>query len=397
MPSQYKMHMASYPPTDRNWKSITLDRQFNSKKPPVICNIQLTSAFKPGQTHVIIADTQDHSIRIGSWKNNSWQETVLATDINAPARANPCDFDGDGDLDFLIADLGDVFPNNGLVGNVLLLENVENQYQKKNLISGLGRVADVQSADFNNDGLLDLAIAEFGHGHGRVLLALQNEDKSFKYTTLLPGPGCIHVPVGDFNNDGHIDIACVLSQEEEEVWVCYNNGNGVFEPQCIFKSMNSDFGCAGLTVNDIDQDGDLDLLLPHGDNLEEFFHYPQTYHGCLLFVNQGMAQFNTRKISDLPGCYAASCGDIDHDGDQDVVLLSMVNDWRSEQATSVQILVNKGDLTFEPKQLANKPVGLITCAIGDINNDGKNDIIAGRFCVQPPFEFSGRIHAWINE
>ena len=392
----YPMYIYSSEKTDTDWAYQPLGNSQHDK-PPVICNVQLVQGLIPAKTVAIIADTQRHAIILGQLKNDKWVEDVICSELKAPARANPCDFDNDGDIDFLIAELGDVFPNDNLVGSVMLLENSNGIFELSTLISGLGRVADVQAGDFNNDGFLDLAIAEFGHGHGRVLQCIQLENGSFRVNPLLPGPGSIHVPVADYNNDGLLDIACVLSQEEEEVWVCYNDGKGNMENVCIFKSMNPDFGSSGLIAEDLDNDGDVDLLLPHGDNLEEFFHYPQTHHGCLLLENTGDKAFTRKKISSLPGCYAASCGDLDNDGDKDLVLLSMVNDWRSETACSVQILKNDGQLNFSSWQLASRPTSLITCAVGDIDGNGKNDIIAGSFQVQPPYNNKQPLHAWISK
>ncbi len=44
--------------------------------------------------------------------------------------------------------------------------------------------------------------------------------------------------------------------------------------------VNPDLGSAGLVKTDLDRDGDVDLLLPVGDNLEDQYSYPQPYHGC---------------------------------------------------------------------------------------------------------------------
>ena len=199
----YPMHTYSNELVDTNWTYRPLDNP-QRDKPPVICNVQLVQGLITEKTVAVIADTQKHAIILGQLKDDLWIEDVICSELKAPARANPCDFDNDGDIDFLIAELGDVFPNDNLVGSVILLRNSDGAFQRSTLISGLGRVADVQAGDFNNDGLLDLAVAEFGHGHGRVLQCIQQKNASFQLNTLLPGPGAIHVPLADFNSDGFL-------------------------------------------------------------------------------------------------------------------------------------------------------------------------------------------------
>lgn len=392
----YPLQGKSFPISALALQSVGLDTRAQ-QPPPVICNVQIVDLNQDGRNEVLITDAQAHALLLGQFKNGQWQETVIAEQLQAPARVEVCDFDQDGDLDILIAELGDVFPNDQLIGSVILLRNDQGSYTRETLIDGLGRVADVRCGDFNKDGRNDLAVAVFGHGHGQVLQFIQQPSGHFERRTVLEGPGSIHVPVADFNNDGHLDMACVLSQEEEEVWVCLNDGSGNLRPHCIFKSMNPDFGSSGLVAVDIDQDGDMDLLLPHGDNLEEFFHYPQAYHGCVLLVNNGDGSFNAQRISDLPGCYAAAVGDMNANGNLDVILLSMVNDWRRPDSASVLMLEHDGELGFVPRQIASQPIGLITCDIGDINHDGVNDIITGSFRIQPPFDRASRLHAWLGQ
>ncbi|NRA37263.1 MAG: VCBS repeat-containing protein [Planctomycetes bacterium] len=391
-PNQGKSYTASI----QTFISQKIGSPPHSTIPPVVCNVQIVDIDKNNTQELIICDTQQHAVLIGSYHEDNWQETIIAKDIIAPARSHVCDFDNDGDNDIIIADLGDVFPNDRLVGQIILLRNNSGVFDKEIIARDIGRVADVRSGDFNSDGKIDLVVAVFGHGHGEVLLLTQKDQSDFHKTQLLQGPGAIHTPIADYNNDGHLDFACVLSQDEEEVWIFYNDGTGAFDKQLIFKTLNNDFGCSGLLACDIDKDGDQDLILPHGDNLEEFFHYPQAHHGCLLLENKGNKYFKSKKISDLPGCYAAATGDIDADGHIDIMLLSMVNDWNNPHAASVIYLKHDGLLNFTAQQVASEPIGLITCDVGDINNDGLMDMVAGSFRIHPPFNRVSRLHTWLG-
>ncbi len=86
-----------------------------------------------------------------------------------------------------------------------------------------------------------------------------------------------------------------------------NDGKGNFTPRLLFESLNYDLGSAGLVKTDLDGDGDLDLLLPAGDNLEDSQSYPQPYHGCFWLENNAVGTkptpwaFTSHRISNLGG------------------------------------------------------------------------------------------------
>ena len=364
--------------------------------PPVICNVNVVDLNQDGVNEVLICDGQQHAVIIGRHKAGIWHESIIADDISAPAKTFVCDFDNDGDLDIIVADLGDIFPNNKHIGNVWLLENANHGYKKHLLLTQLRRVADARAHDFNGDGFLDIIVSEFGHDFGSVLLFQQQHDSTFEKTTLLEGPGSIHCPILDVDNDGDMDIATLLSQNEEEVWILINNGEAIFSPQQIYYSLNDDFGCSSLFTSDLDNNGFVDLVLTHGDNLEEFYHYPQEHHGCLVFYNIN-GVFKKDRVSAMPGCYSASIGDMNGDGLKDIVLASMVNNWNKTEATSISILIQGENNQFRGKNVNTESIKFISTAIGDLNNDGIADLIAGGFSIQPPFERTKRIGIWLGE
>ena len=78
------------------------------------------------------------------------------------------------------------------------------------------------------------------------------------------------------------------------------------------------------------------------------FPHPHPWHGCVWLRNLGDWKFEPKRIGTLGGTYAAAAGDIDGDGDIDVVLVSMFNDWRQPGAASVVWLENDGKQNFTP-------------------------------------------------
>ena len=151
-----------------------------------------------------------------------------------------------------------------------------------------------------------------------------------------------------------------------------------------------------MITSDLDNDGDVDLLVTVGDNLEYAYTYPQPYHGCFWFRNDGDWSFKVQRISSLGGTHAASVSDLDNDGDNDVVLVSMFNAWNRDDTASLVWLENDGQQQFTHQQIASSPTHLVTVATGDINGDGQPDIVAGGWHVIPPFRRLGGVTTWIN-
>ncbi len=390
---------SSFPETRLNFSRSVVGSEPRMKGQfgPQITNVQILDLDGDALQDILVCDAQEDALY---WYRQApvgiWKEHCIADELETPAHVTVLDMDQDGDNDILVSVLGDILPNDQHVGGIILLENRDGQYHRRKLLDEVRRVTDVQGADFDSDGDIDLAVAVFGYSHGKVLWLENDGAGKFSEHELISAPGAIHVPLADYDGDGDIDIATVISQDDEEVWGFENLGDGNFRSHLLYSTFNFDLGSAGLVQADLDGDGDVDLILPAGDNFENDYTYPQPYHGCYFLENQGDWNFACRQIAHFGGTYAADVGDLDGDGDLDVVLVSMFNEWHDPRHASLIWLENQGDGQFQPWQIDNTPTHIATVGCGDLNRDGRDDIVAGGLHVIAPYDRMGRVTQWMS-
>jgi hypothetical protein len=381
--------------------ALRFDRQTLGPEPgfrPQITHVKIADLDRDGRPDVIVADGQRNRV---FWyrqlPDGRWDEVPLGGELNCPGPFAVVDLDKDGDLDLVVSVIGSVYPTDDRVGQVVWLENRGGTFVNHVLLDDVRRVTDVQAGDLDGDGDVDLAVAVYGYDHGEVLWLENRGGGRFRDHLLFATQGPSHVPVGDFDGDGDLDIVALVSQDHEEVWAFMNDGKGNFAPRRLFGTPNFDLGSAGLIAADLDGDGDLDLILSAGDNLEINHHYPQQWHGCVWLENKGGWQFEPHRIGSVGGVYAAAVADLDGDGDNDVVLACMFNDWRAPGAASLVLLENDGRQNFTARMLADRPIHLATVAAGDLNGDGRPDVVAGSLHLEHlADDRAGRVTLWLS-
>jgi hypothetical protein len=161
----------------------------------------------------------------------------------------------------------------------------------------------------------------------------------------------------------------------------------------VWGSTNEDYGSSGLTIGDLDGDGDPDLLYANGDAFDYSRPGPRAWHGVQWLENQA-GVFSFHRIGELPGAYSPVCADLDGDGDQDYVAVSGFNNWDDPHAVSMRAWLNDGRQHFRPVTLAHQPTHLLTLDAADMDGDGVPELITGGFHAYPPWEHMSRVLLW---
>ena len=320
---------------------------------------------------------------------------VLVGALPGVAHVEAVDFDGDGDLDLLVACMGEIFPNNDRIGAVVIAESDGHGGFTKHVVAErIARVTDVRAGDFDRDGKLDLAVAQFGYNQGEIRWMRNLGNWQFESHVLLSLSGAINVCVADMNGDSTPDIVAVVSQEWEEIYLFENTGGGNFTSKKLFGSTNEDFGSSGISLSDLNRDGRPDILYSNGDGFGYADPGKRPWHGLQWLENRGGGFFKYHRVGDLAGAYSPVGADLNGDGAMDIVAVSGFGDWKNPAAPALVVFENDGEMNFTQKILAHAPTQLITCAVGDLGGSGRPAIVTGGVYAFPPFDKMSRVTLW---
>lgn len=347
---------------------------------PLVASIIAVELYGGGN-EFLVSDAEHNTVSHLGLKDGQWTETVLA-DVEVPSRARTVDFDGDGDKDIIVASLGLIFPPQGkFAGRVYLLKQIKpGEFSKIVRMDNIGRVNDVRVLDIDGDKDLDVAIAVFGGDVNGALGWLENKNGKFYKRPFSEMGGALNVTPIDLNNDKLVDFVAYFAQEHEVMVGFVNKGKGRFEKVALFQANNPMLGVTSVEAVDLDSDGDTDLIFSNGDAHDIQFD-PKPYHGVQWLENKGNLTFEYRDIGRFYGASNAIAGDIDGDGDMDIVASSWNNYWEDPKRKSLIWFENDGQQNFARRDILNHPISITAVALSDVTGDKRLDIIAGVFQI----------------
>ncbi|TAF72821.1 MAG: T9SS C-terminal target domain-containing protein [Bacteroidetes bacterium] len=301
-----------------------------------------------GKPDLAISSANSNTITImTNTGNGSFVITASYITGSGPYNIVLGDFNGDSNLDLAVVNRGSntisVFTN---TGNGMFATKVD--YTTGN------DPQNVAIGDLNNDGKPDLAIVNWSSGTVSILTntGIGSFGTKTDYTT---GSSPCSVAIGDINNDGKLDLA-IANYFSNTVSVLTNTGFGNFGIKVDYITGSNPFSVA---IGDLSGDGKPDLAVAN-----------QISNSISVFTGTGTGSFAT-KVDFAAGTRPRSVAitDLSGDGKPD---LTFVN----EYSNTISVITSTGNGNFGLK--VDYSIGSLNLpremAIGDLNNDGKQDI-----------------------
>ena len=294
------------------------------------------------------------------------------------------------DIDFtknkmLACNIGVLNPNNGMFGKAQFINanGKEKMFEDTvALFDKLRRPVQITTADLNNDGKNDYLVCEFGNLIGELSWMENMGNNKFTKHVLRAYPGAIKAYINDYNHDGAPDIWVLFAQGEEGVFLFTNKGKGEFETNEVLR-LPSIYGSSYFELADFNKDGYMDIVYTCGDNADYSVVF-KPYHGVYIFLNDKTNRFTQKYFFPINGCYKAMARDYDGDGDLDLAAISFFADYEHQPEEGFVYLKNEGNFNFTPYSVPEAQNGRwLTMDAGDLDGDGKIDIVLGNFTLGP--------------
>jgi hypothetical protein len=229
--------------------------------------------------------------------------------------------------------------------------------------------------DVNGDGRLDLAVDH--HDSYNVTLLLGNANGSFALAPNSPivmkqgqHPHTHGLGIGDLNGDGKLDLATV-NNADNDISVAFGDGRGGFTiaPRSPFAVGPSPYP---LTVGDINNDGRLDIVANASATGPARAQQLATSRALTLLINDGQGGFRRSDVPLRTGQpWSTAIGDVNVDGKPDLIATH-------HDQSKLTVLLGDGAGSF--REVAGSPIemgqNVWRIDFADVNRDRRSDVIA---------------------
>lgn len=256
---------------------------------------------------------EDRNGRFYDLNDQGLNGKLIIDSLHRPVQITQADLDADGIEDLVVLEYGYI------TGQVRM---VNGKSGKTSVISQQPGARNLQIKDNDKDGYPDLLIL-FAQNNEQISLFHNLKGNGFREEVLLSFSsvnGSSYMELADMNNDGHDDLIVsfgdnadysIINKNYHGVAIYLNDGNYQFKQSWFYPS----YGATKTVAGDFDKDGDMDMAMI------AFFSDPQKNGSFLYFEQVNRMSF---KVSTLGVPHATwlvmDANDMDEDGDLDLIL-----------------------------------------------------------------------------
>lgn len=318
-----------------------------------------------GRVDVVVAGAPGEGLVWYAWPG--WERTLIAQPVTEFSTDGAlADIDGDGDLDVVVPDgpYGDnllVFLNPRPRGNP-----ATGTAWERVVIGAAGDwVKDVEVADFNADGRLDVACRTAAN----VYIFFQTAGGGWTRVTVDSGLSGEGMASGDLDGDGDVDLVLPgwwLRNPEPEG----DAASAAWTSHTIDSSLYNE---AKVLVADLDGDGELEVAFSNSEGTGPLRWYDPAG------ASPTGSWLRRTVIESIQRCHTLQAADMDRDGNLDLVIAQM----HTSQEQQVAICYNTGGAVSWRVEVIGTG-GLHNGVVGDIDGDGDLDLIGSNWTGNPP-------------
>lgn len=311
--------------------------------------MEVADVNNDGYTDIILARSVQ-SVFIYINNGDSTFATPVEYAINKYVKALfVADFDNDGDSDFAAGS------NNGSLN--IFRNNGDGTFATSESYSVGSGIYLIKGSDFDNDGDIDLVMyREYN------VTVYKNENgtsfsKGYELYTDYYESDYMDIVISDLDNDGYADLI-INEGYDGSIYTLTNNKDGSFSNKQSFDEV-SDATTTKLAVNDIDGDGDADIIV--GSDYTYFY----------VYKNNGDETYSTRYKVETP-INVEMLLVLDMDGDEDLDVLISDN-------SSIYVLINNGSGSFITSKDLSQMSSFYNFSVTDFNKNGLLDLVFAEY------------------
>lgn len=283
----------------------------------------------------------------------SWQHHLVDGGFNGALDIAPLDFDNDGDLDLVAVDYG--ADEIGAWENLAIHWGTGFDFDVS-MDDATDSIRDLETADYDGDGDLDVVYADFSAQEIGWFANTPGGGTGWVKVPIATGVDSKAVSVADVNADGLLDI--VAGDGGNVYWWESLSAGGTTQHTIIDSLTQVD----SVVADDFDGDGDVDVATgSHVDGID-------------WFENQGSGTWVAHSVVSAY-IWDADCltvADVDGDGDPDLVY----SVWDAVRWASNELEEAGFSFGF-PVDIATGLNNARSVAAGDVDSDGDMDVVAG--------------------